>query len=171
MTSDRKPKGPGEGRVSGKEMADALADVIKDQSEKAQAREAAAARTRRTSGPVTWVLFVVCSVFSAYLWIGSPQWLKPDPPGPVPAPLADAGLRMEVYNQAVLVEDFLEREGRLPNSLQEAGDPFSDVSYQRLDERTYLLALETESGAVRYESGRPLEAFLGDALQVIREGG
>ena len=152
-------------------MADALADVLKDQDEKAKSRIAAPSREkRRKTSPFTWVMLVVSSGLSGYVWLASPSWLEPPPPVLSPA-LAEAGLRMEVLQQALLIEGFREAEGRLPNDLSEAGDPYSEVDYRRIDARNYRLRFAGEGGAVEYVSTEPLDVFLGNSVQVIRRGG
>ena len=151
-------------------MADALADVMKEQSEKAQLRGERGPGGRRTTSSGTWVAFVILSVFAGYLWVGSPSWLLPTPPDPISPALGEAGLRMEVFHQALLVEEFRDQEGRLPNSLSEAGDPFSEVEYFRENGQSYRLAFAGAEGRVEYTSTDSLELFLGDAPQIIREG-
>lgn len=151
-------------------MADALADVLKDQGDKAKRRKEVASRRRRTTPPVTWVAFVLLSIISGYLWIGSPSWLHPAPPDPISPALEDAGLRMELFHQALLVEGFRSREGRLPNSLSEAGDPFSEVEYHQVNGQAYRLVSAGGLGRVEYASTDSLELFLGDAAQVIEAG-
>ncbi len=64
---------------------------------------------------------------------------------------------MEVFQQALLIEEFLENEGRLPNDLSEAGDPFSEVEYNRIDARAYRLGFAGQGGRVEYVSTEPLE--------------
>jgi len=165
------PKGSPAGRVSGRDMADALADVLRDQNEKAKSRlDAPSTKKKRKTSPATWVVFVVFSVLLGYIWFASPSWLNTAPPVPSPA-LADAGLRMEVLGQALLIEEFREAEGRLPNDLSEAGDPFSEVEYDRVDARDYRLRFAGRGGAVEYVSTESLDVFLGNSLQVIRQGG
>jgi len=78
---------------------------------------------------------------------------------------------MEVFNQALLVEEFRDREGRLPNSLFEAGDPLSEVDYRVVNGQVYRLAAESETGRVEYTSSDSLELFLGDAAWTIKGGG
>ena len=170
MNSPDPPKRPAANRVSGKEMADALADVLKDQTDKGENRGKGPPQMGRKTSPMVWAALVVFSVLSGYVWFGSPSWLAYAPPG-VPATLAEAGLRMEVFQQAVLVEEFLEDEGRLPNDLAEAGDPFSDVEYDKIDARTFRLASSADGHAVEYISTDSLNVFLGNALQIIRRGG
>jgi hypothetical protein len=170
MNMNQNPKGSPAGPVSGKDMADALADVLKEQGEKAKRRKETKPRGKRTTSSATWVAFVLLSALSGYLWLGSPSWLEPAPPDPISPALEDAGLRMEVFHQALLVKEFRAQEGRLPNSLSEAGDPFSEVEYHQVNGQAYRLALAGGRVAVEYASNDSLELFLGDAVQVIKEG-
>jgi hypothetical protein len=153
-------------------MAGALADVMKQQADKAQSLKDAEAERKKPkkTSPVTWVLFAVLSVISAYVWIGSPEWLESGP-APVPPALAEAGLRMEVFEHALLVNDYLAASGRLPRDLSEAGIGETNVAYARVDEVRYRLELTGPLGSVQYDSDEPLDVFVGDALQVIRQGG
>ncbi len=65
MNTSSGPKRPDKGRVSGKEMADALADVLKDQNERAKSRQGHPSdKKRRKTSPVTWVALVGFSIFS-----------------------------------------------------------------------------------------------------------
>lgn len=170
MIMRKDPRGSPAGRVSGKDMADALADVLRDQNEKARSRLDAPYEKKRKTSPATWVVFVACSVLLGYVWFASPSWLNTAPPVLSPA-LAAAGLRMEVFGQALLIEEFREAEGRLPNDLSEAGDPYSEVEYYRVDAQDYRLRFAGRGGAVEYVSTESLEVFLGNSLQVIRDGG
>ena len=171
MNMSENPKGSPAGRVSGRDTADALAAVLRDQKEKAQSRlDSPSKRKKRKTSPATWVAFVVFAALSGYIWFVSPPWLYTAPPSPSPA-LSDAGLRMEVLGQALLIEEFREAEGRLPNDLSEAGDPFSEVEYDRIDARDYRLRFSGRGGEVEYFSTESLDLFLGNSLQVIRQGG
>jgi len=154
-------------------MADALAEVLKDQTAKAETRKVAEAKKktkRKKTSPLAWVALIVFAGLSGYVWFGSPTWLESDPP-PISPALSDAGLRLEVFQQALRIEEFREVEGRLPEDLAEAGDPFTEVEYERLGDDRYRLAYSGPLGAVEYSSTDSLDAFLGNALQVIRQGG
>ena len=172
--NDRKdPKKPEKGRVSGREMADALADVLKEESEKARDRretDEKKKKDRRGTGPGAWLAFGVFAVLAGYVWVGSPAWLDSSPP-PVPPPLLEAGMRMEIFQSALVVEEFLENRGRLPDDLGEAGEPDAEVQYEALDRETYRLSLAGPQGSLEHVSSDSLELFLGDAVQVIQTGG
>lgn len=171
MSKKQNPQGPGSGRVSGKEMADALADVLQEQTKKADVwRSPGRHGGERKSSLITWVVLLLLLGGSGYVWFGSPAWLAAGPP-PIPPTLVEAGLRIEIFQEALRVEDFLQAEGRLPKDLTEAGDPYAGVEYQQVDPATYRLALAGPRGVVEYVSTDSLELFLGDAEQVIRTGG
>ncbi len=154
-------------------MASALADVLEDQALKARRRAEASKPMAWRTGPLLLGALAFLSALSVYLWFGNPAWLEPAAPEPQSPAVQDAGLRMEVYLQALRVEEFLKEEGRLPNSLEEAGDPFTQVSYERLDRERYRMSLAGPDFdlTVTYLSTEPLDEFLGNASRVIREGG
>jgi hypothetical protein len=170
MTDQREPEDKPTGEEIKQEISDTLAEAVQDQAEKAKARSEASVPKERGSPPVAWAAVVLLSILSLYLWFGSPSWLEPAPPEPLPLMFEDAGLRMEIFHQALNVEEFLEVEGRLPSDLAESGDS-SDVQYERLEDQRYRLWLEGSAGAVEYVSTDSLELFLGDAAERVREGG
>ena len=170
MASDKDNVGGPTGPDGGMGIEDAIADVLDDQAEKARTRKEAPVPREGRSGPLVWVAFVVLTAISTYVWFASPEWLEAPVSEPAPPELAEAGIRMEVYLQAVNVQDFLDREGRLPNSLEEVGDPFTLVVYERLDADRYRLSLDGPDGVVMYQSTDPLEGLMGNAMQTIREG-
>ena len=141
--------------------------MMEDQKAKKEARRKARTPRPRQAGPLKKGALALLVLISLYLWFGSPEWLSTEGDNPVRPELAAAGVRMEVYLQALRVEDFLAREGRLPSSLAEAGDAFSDVGYERLDGQRYRLAMTGAGKVVSYMSSDSLELFLGDALEVI----
>lgn len=153
-------------------MAGALADVMKDQAQKAQSQKAAETqgKKRRKTHPITWGAFILFSAFSAYIWIASPEWLESGP-DPLPAALVDAGLRMEVYQQALLINRFVDVSQRLPRGLEDLGGPETRVTYAPLGGLDYRLELTGPQGTVAYVSTEPLDQFLGNSRQIIRQGG
>jgi len=171
MSESQNPRERSYTSGSGSEIADALADVMKDQAEKAKVRKQAPAPRSRGTSPLKWGLLLALAGLSAYLWLAPPDWLLPSPPEPPPPALQEAGLRMEIALQARSVEAFREARGRLPESLQEAGDPYAEVEYARLDGGRYVLWMEGEVGRVEYDSRASLDEFLGDARRIIMEGG
>jgi len=171
MTEKNGSRSSAGGSSSGSEVADALADVLKEQKEKTESRKDAEGKkkTKKTS-PGTWLAFFVFAALSGYIWVGAPAWLEPERPT-IPPTLIQAGLKMEIFNQALLVEEFRSEEGRLPRDLAEAGDSLADLEFRRIGEEDFSLATEGPLGRLEYVSTDSLELFLGDAVQVIRQGG
>ena len=171
MNRNQNSNRPGAPRVSGKEMADTLADVLKQQEKKAEGwREPTTKRANRRTSPLTWVVLIVGAVSSGYVWIAPPAWLDTSP-APISPALAEAGLRMEVFQQALLVGQFLSDRGRLPDDLAEAGAPSSGVEYQKIDAEVFRLTLSSPVASVEYLSTDSLDSFLRDSFQIIRQGG
>jgi hypothetical protein len=170
MSDTDRPPDPPEGRASDY-LADAVAEVMKDQAEKAVVREEALAPLDQPPSATPWIALGVLTLISLFLWFGSPGFLETSPLEPLPPDVQEAGVRMEIYLQALKVQEYLRDEGRLPNSLAEAGDPFSPVEYERMDRRSYRLWLQGPAGIVELTTADSLEAFLGNARQIIGGGG
>jgi hypothetical protein len=153
-------------------MAGALADVMEDQAQKAESiREVEARRKEgRKHGPGAWILLILLLAVSAYIWIGSPAWLEAGPE-PLPENLVDAGLRVEVYQQALLVNAFIESNQRLPESLEDVIDGETRVTLTPLNGLDYRLEITGPGGPVDYVSTDPLDRFLGNSMQIIQQGG
>lgn len=153
-------------------MAGALADVMKDQAAKAQSRREADARRKRgrRNGPGSWITLFVLLAVSGYIWIVSPSWLQSGP-APIPPTLADAGLRVEVYQQAIRIDEFVQENQRLPRDLAELGDEETRVEFTPLSGLEYRLRISGPQGFVEYTSPQDLGGFVGNALQIIRQGG
>ena len=170
MTMDEDHNGQPPGPMADKGIDDAIAHVLEEQAEKAKNRDEAPVPREGGSSPLVWGAFVVFTALSAYVWFAPPAWLDVPVSEPMSSELAEAGIRMEVYLQAVNVQEFLESERRLPNSLEELGDPFTLVVYERLDADRYRLSMDGPDGVVMYQSTDSLDGLMGDAMQTIREG-
>jgi hypothetical protein len=77
----------------------------------------------------------------------------------MPERLEEAALRMVVYLQAQRVELFRRDRGRLPDALEETGEPLPGVRYERLDSRTFRLHAVGRRDTLLYTSSTPLRAF------------
>ena len=150
-------------------MADALADVLEHSAKRAKAEESAD-KPRRGSSGFHWFGLGILTAISAYLWIGPPEWILPVPPAPPTVELEDAGLRLNMYLQAMRIERFRTAEGRLPESLAEVGDSIGDIQYHRVSNLTYRLSGSSDNMVLGYTSSDPLEDLLSDAMAVIRRG-
>ena len=168
MNDDETPP-PGSPESSGSEIADALADVLEHTAKRAEAEERAE-KPRDRSSAFHWFGLGILTAISAYLWIGPPEWIQPDPPPPPTVQLEEAGLRLNIYLQAMRIERFRTEEGRLPESLIEAGDPIDNIEYQRVGEQDYHLSGTSDNMVLGFSSTEPPETLLSDAMVVIRRG-
>jgi hypothetical protein len=157
-------------RATGREFVEALDAVIRDEEEKTRARgrQAGGPRGRKKpSGPRAWLILLGASVLSLFLWLGSPAWLAPGPLPRVPPRVLEAGLRVEVHSQAMRIQAFSQREGRLPGALTELGPPPPGMGYERLSPWEFRLWMESGGIRVDYASSESLETFVGDARRTI----
>lgn len=148
------------------DRARALAAVMRDQTERAEAalegelRRQKRARARRGALVVVWVGV-------AYIWLGTPAWLTVEAP-PEQSIVEEAqALRLNVFLQTQKIEAYRISRGRLPYVLEEAGPPFQGMEYRRRDSRTYDLNGASSRVHVRYDSETsPLE-FVGTAADLL----
>ncbi len=158
----------------GAEAADLVAEVLEDAArrEKARARreEPTVGRTRQR---VVAVSLPLAGAFSCYLWFGNPAWVAPNVPDPVTTETAEAGLRIAMFFEAQKIENFRRENGRFPDTLEETGSAPPEMTYERIDARTYLLVGESRGVTLTFNSEEPLQQFLGDAMAQlgIRRGG
>ena len=148
------------------DRARALAAVMRDQSDRADAafdaemRRQRRARIRRSALIVVWVGM-------AYVWVGTPSWLTVAPP-PTPTIREEAqSLRLNVFLQTQQIEAYRIARGRLPYVLEEAGPPFQGMEYRRRDSRSYDLTGASTRVHLRYGSEIPAMDFVGDAAGLL----
>lgn len=148
------------------ERARALAEVLRDQTERAESairadeRRDRRRRRRKHALVVTWVAV-------AYVWVATPSWLTVEPP-PLPTVAEEArSLRVNVFLQSQAIEAYRIERGRLPYVLQEAGPPFRGMEYRRTDSRTYELRGRSDRVLLRYHSEQPSHDFVGAAADLL----
>lgn len=167
--ADRDPPSA-RGRPQGGETADLVAQVLEDQKrrEAAQTRKVEPSSAR---GRVAAISLPLLATFSFYLWFATPAWVTPTQPDPVSLEDAAAGLRVAMYFQAQRIEQFRQENGRLPDTLAETGAAPPEMSYERLDARTYRLSGQSRGSELTYVSNEPLAVFVGDAMGRLGIGG
>lgn len=156
----------------GDEARDALAAVLSDQKERAVRRDQATHKPKDT-GPAQTVAAFALLGLTVWVWVSPPTVVRPPPPPPIAAPVADASLRLTVYQAVMAVQAFHVRTGVLPGELDEVfPDPVdrSGLTYQRLDFRRFRLTGLRGDRAVMYETGDSISGLLGNARQML-EGG
>jgi hypothetical protein len=92
-----------------------------------------------------------------------PAWILP-PPQPRPtAAEREASIRFSIFLQAQQIEHFRGSRGRLPATLEEAGQPLPGVAYLVNSGSTYQLR-STQDQAISYSSTDSLYVFLGASM-------
>src|SRR5919198_328749 len=119
-----RPTAPATATTAKRALLDAFDTVLKTQAEEREAELRAAEARRRArawSRPLVLTCLAIVLFVGAYLWIERPEWVFPAPPAPESVAVEEASLRITIANAAQHVERFRQRNGRLPESLQEAG--------------------------------------------------
>jgi hypothetical protein len=168
-----RPNPPTKATAAKKALLDAFDTVLKTQAEEREAELRAAEARRRDRGwsrPLVLICLAIVAFTGAYLWIERPAWVFPAPLPPESVALEEAGLRITIANAAQHVERFRQRNGRLPQSLEEARAHPSGLRYT-LTGSDYRLEGERGGLLVAFASGEPLPAFLGNSFEVISRRG
>jgi hypothetical protein len=87
--------------------------------------------------------------------------------------VAEAELRLTVYQAVLGVEAFRARAGRLPDDLLEVFEGPEDaegLTYQRLDDARFRLTGVRGDRAVLYETGDSISSLLGNARRMLEAG-
>ncbi len=151
-------------RAHGAETADLVSEVLQDakRREEARTRKAPIGRNRQRVAAVSLPL---AGAFSFYLWFGNPAWVTPTMPDPITTEKAEAGLRVAMFFEAQKIESFRSQSGRLPDTLSELGGTAPpEMTYQRLDARTYSLVGQSRGVTLTFNSDQAIQQFVGDAM-------
>lgn len=161
------PNDPGPRRAApvqgGPERYEALLEVLEQQAQEA-------AHEVRVRGPRRmYQAFLVAILLglTAWLWLLPPGWLVPPPPEPQPIAQEEAALRFGMYLQAQRIRAFEIREGRLPETLTEAGQGLPGVAYTVLGPDLYQLTGTTDRLQLTYRSDQPLREWVGSGADVV----
>jgi hypothetical protein len=167
-----RPNTPATATTAKKALLDAFDTVLKTQAEEREAdvRAAEARRARAWSRPLVLICVAIVLFTGAYLWIERPEWVFPAPLPPESVAVEEAGLRISIANAAQHVERFRQRNGRLPETLAEAGAHPPGLRYT-VTGSDYRLEGERDGMLVAFASGEPLPAFLGNSFKVISRRG
>ena len=165
-----RPPVPEPRRPAGSETADLVASVLEDAKRREEAQAKKAKPVGRARQRVAAVSLPLAGAFSFYLWFGNPSWVTPTLPDPVTAEAAEAGLHVAMYFQAQRIESFRSANGRLPDTLEEMGSAPAEMSYQRIDARSYQLVGQSRRVTLTFNSEQAITQFVGDAMQRLGIG-
>jgi hypothetical protein len=152
---------------SGDERASALQAVLEHQTGK---REVVVHRHR--SLPPERVAFsyaalAISLAVAFWIWFFPPGWAQRNPISYPTFAQEETSLRLVMFLQAQRIEAFRLENGRLPESLDQAGPPLPGVEYTRLAGQTYYLRGEGDQAYLGYFSSQAIEEFLGDSEDLL----
>jgi len=178
-----------EGRIDS-EHARIVAEVMQDQARRRAVRQAAETARAEESDASFFVQvgLLVAGTFFFYLLFFSPTWIAPATSDPVSAQATEDGLRVAIYLTATQIEDFRNRQGRLPRTMneltgvdpnaggassgpQELGGMRGNVRYERVGEDFFMVQASTGTTTLQYLSSEPLDEFVGDTWNRVLGGG
>jgi hypothetical protein len=136
---------------------------IKSVNEQHQAAHAKTGRRRKVRRAA---ILAIALLVALYLSLVPPAWVKPQP---VPSPThteREAGERFAIFLQAQRIEHFRSTTGRLPSTMEEAGEAMPGIRYEVLRDGIYTLTSDRDQ-AIRYTSRDSLETFLGASLTLL----
>lgn len=130
-------------------------------SEQARAAEAAANKPPVDWGPRLRTLNAVLAVGVA-LWLvaAPPDWLPRSAKDQRTAQQRSLGLRFTLAMEASRINAFRDREGRLPETLAEAGGDARLATYVVVDPTRYTLSAVDGAASLSYDSTQPIGALM-----------
>ncbi len=144
-----------------------LAEVLRDTEMRQVEREVWTPPPGTTAPRI--VLAALTTVVAAWLWIFPPAFLQP--PGVVQPSLerVEAGLQVAVALQVDRIEQFRRETGRLPDRLDEAGEPLPGMTYTRVNAQVFRLRGRKAESVILYESGDSMTVLMRNALRTLRD--
>jgi hypothetical protein len=136
---------------------------LKSEKEFDQASSAESVRQRKFRRAM--ILFGALAI-TLYLTLNPPNWIQP-PPAPAPTGAErEASDRFAIYLQAQRIEQYRNITGRLPSTMEEAGEPMPGIRYEVLGDGVYALTSSRDQ-AIRYSSRDSLGTFLGGSMTML----
>jgi hypothetical protein len=170
MTKETTGTAPTSGASPNKQaLLEAFDSVLKKQAEdrEAEQREAEARRRGRNRvRPTIWGLAGLAVGLCTYLYIEKPDWLFPSTVNESVA-IKEASLRIGMANAAQHIERFRQQNGKLPQTLVEAGTQVEGIAYQPVDSADWRLSGSNAGIELTLASREPLPRFLGNSFEVI----
>jgi hypothetical protein len=157
-------------RDSKTSLFEAAQAAIQDQESRLDAERLArmAATGRRRRIGVMGMLGLVGAVLLVVQpdWLAGPKSLPAEPP-----PIAAASMRISLLRERDRVRDYVQRNGRLPATLAQAGGVAPGISLSGLSDGSFTLVGETADSIITLHSGDSVVTFLGASLRIVKNRG
>ena len=164
--NEPRPRSRDPRKPTGSEAADLVSEVLEDAARREEARAKKPESVGRNRQRVAAVSLPLAGAFSFYLWFGNPAWVTPTMPDPITVEKAEQGLRVAMFFEAQKIEQFRNQSGRLPDSMEEIGSAPAEMTYSRIDARTYKLVGNSRGVTLTLDvnSDQAITQFVGDAM-------
>lgn len=144
---------------SGQEAADAVAAVLQHAAERDEAQHKKAAPKKQPK----WMLplGINLGVFAVYLLIAPPSWVVLDPLEDPPIEEQADDMRLAMYMQAMRISGYLQQNGSLPATLEDAGSSYEGIQYDRVTAERFQLTATIGDETIIYDSSQPANDWIG----------
>ena len=150
-----------------KALLDAFDTVLKSQAEERDRELEARRSPRAVSLPLLAGAALVLLGIGSYLAILQPAWVFAPQPQPETVAVQEASLKIAMASAAQHVERFRQKNGRLPESLAEAGARGDVMNYSRLGASRFRLVGDNGAAHATFTADQSLSDFLGNSYQII----
>lgn len=157
-------------KASGQEAADALAAVLDHAAERDVAQRKKAAPKKQPK----WMLplGINLGVFAVYLLIAPPAWVVVNPLEAPPIEEQADDMRLAMYMQAMRISGYLQQNGQLPATLEDAGTAYPGIQYNAVGADRFQLSATIGEETIVYDSSQPANDWIGpDATNKLLGGG
>lgn len=152
---------PPSGKVDRRALLQAYQEVVRTTKQKPAPKKPEGPKRRPF-----WIAVGATIAGLVALLVVQPGWMFNRPPAEPPQ-LQEASLRIRMYVEIDRVERFRAAKGRWPATLTEAGGDSAGLSFERRGDG-YIMGGRNGVIELRYKSGTPAEAFLGNSYQMVR---
>lgn len=114
------------------------------------------------------VVALVLGAVLTWLLVAPPPWVHPPVAEPVPPAVTEAGLRLAMFIQAQQIERYRRTQGRLPETLDDTGEPVQGLRYTTVGQDGWELSGGPPGSEIRLQSGDALDAFLGNSMTALQ---
>ncbi|MCC6928460.1 MAG: hypothetical protein IT359_05645 [Gemmatimonadaceae bacterium] len=142
-----------------------LVEEFLAEKRKELAEEATVQQRPRSRGAVIGTLALLCAAAWLAPYPSSSRYAPPDPK------VTRASGRLILFLAAQSVTHFRVTQGRLPNSLFEAGVDRYDIRYIPGTEGSFTLSTKVLDQTYTFDSSAPIQSYLGQAEDVISATG
>ena len=166
MAEPPRPYRTGSSGPDRRDLLEAYETLVKSERERQAAERASRLGPPPSRGRLGLLLLMIAACVA--IIVVQPAWLFPTSLPPDPPELHEASLRLQVYRVVMRIDAFRRANGRLPETAAEAGAEVPGTMYT-VSGDTYTITAGIGSQQVTYHSAVPLQEFLGNSYEIIKQ--